>query len=193
VLIDFASNAEIYSFEQPVTHLYEIVSGAVRTCKVLDDGRRYIGAFYLRGDIFGYEGGTRHTLSSEAICASTIRKIRLKSLAASASRGPDAGLDALTLAADEMRRAQIQSSFVVKTATERVATFLLHMSRHSAGQTPVQLPMSRQDIADYLGLTIETVSRVFTQFEESGLILRASLRHIVIRDRKALDCMNASA
>lgn len=190
VLVEFSSSNEIYTFDDPADHIYKVVSGAVRVCKLLDDGRRYIGAFYLRGDVFGLESGPRHTYSCEAVCPTTIRMISRNVLTGSSSYGRSAELEILAIATSEMQRAQMHSSLLVKTASERVVNFLLQMSIYNIGPATFQLPMSRQDIADYLGLTIETVSRIFTQLEDSGIILRTPLRHIVVRDKHALEQMD---
>jgi CRP-like cAMP-binding protein len=80
---------------------------------------------------------------------------------------------------------------LIKTAQERVAGFLLEMAARAPGANEIELPMSRQDIADYLGLTIETVSRTLTQLEKSAAIAVPTSRHIVLRNRAALTRMNA--
>ena len=190
VLMEFAPNSEIYTLDDPADHIYKVVSGAVRTCRMLDDGRRHIGAFYLRGDVFGFESGSKHTFSCEAVCHSTIRMISCNALDRANGQGRSNGMQLLSIAAREMHRAQMQSSLLVKTASERVASFLLQMSAYNVGPATFQLPMGRQDIADHLGLTIETVSRIFTQMEESGVILRTPLRHILVRDKQALEQMD---
>jgi CRP-like cAMP-binding protein len=95
------------------------------------------------------------------------------------------------MAAAELQRAQDHVMLLIKTAQERVAGFLVEMSSRNAGASEVDLPMSRQDIADYLGLTIETVSRTLTQLENSGTIAVSTSRHIVLRSRRALNRLNA--
>src|SRR5690348_6983313 len=186
-LMDFATNAEIYGFDEPAGQIYKVVSGAVRTCKILDDGRRYIDSFYLQGDLFGFENRPKHELSCEAVCPS---KIQLVNRNASPPQVLEAdSLNLLSITAEEMRRAQIQGAMLVKTASERVVGFLLQISAHSGEPGTFQLPMSRQDIADHLGLTIETVSRGFTQLETSQIILRTPRRHMLVRNRKALERM----
>ena len=91
----------------------------------------------------------------------------------------------------ELRRVQEHSLVLIKSAEERVAGFLLEMAGRGTGGTTVELPMSRQDIADYLGLTIETVSRTFTQLVQSGAIALESSRRIMFRNRAALSRLNA--
>src|SRR5215468_343989 len=155
-VMPFARNREIYGENEPVKYLYRVLKGCVRTSKVHEDGRRQIAAFYLPGDVFGFEAGDRHTLSAEAIVDSQLLVLRRAAVAALAARDSSVAgqLWAMTIA--ELHRAQDQIMLVVRTAQERVAGFLLEMSRRSCDSDHINLPMSRQDIADYLGLTIET-------------------------------------
>jgi len=187
----FARNTEIYGENERVKYLYRVLKGCVRTSKVLEDGRRQIAAFYLPGDVFGFEAGDRHTLSAEAIVDSQLLALRRAAVAALAARDSSVAgqLWAMTIA--ELHRAQDQIMLVVRTAQERVAGFLLEMSRRSRDSDHINLPMSRQDIADYLGLTMETVSRALTQFKDAKAIALPTSRHIVLRDREALRRLNA--
>ena len=187
----FARNGEIYGENEPAEYLYKVISGAVRTYKVLNDGRRQIGAFYLPGDIFGLEIGEVHSFSAEAIVECKVMLIKRSSVVAIAGRSHDVANQLWTMTAKELQRAQAHIMLLIKTAQERVAGFLLEMaSRAPAGNT-VELPMSRQDIADYLGLTIETVSRTLTQLENSAAISVPSSRRIVLRNQAALNRLNA--
>ena len=187
----FARNGEIYGENEPAEYLYKVISGAVRTYKVLNDGRRQIGAFYLPGDIFGLEIGEVHSFSAEAIGECKVMLIKRSSVVALAGRSHDVANQLWTMTAKELQRAQAHIMLLIKTAQERVAGFLLEMaSRAPAGNT-VELPMSRQDIADYLGLTIETVSRTLTQLENSAAISVPSSRRIVLRNQAALNRLNA--
>ncbi len=187
----FARNGEIYGENEPAEYLYKVISGAVRTYKVLNDGRRQIGAFYLPGDIFGLEIGEVHSFSAEAIVECKVMLIKRSSVVALAGRSHDVANQLWTMTAKELQRAQAHIMLLIKTAQERVAGFLLEMaSRAPAGNT-VELPMSRQDIADYLGLTIETVSRTLTQLENSAAISVPSSRRIVLRNQAALNRLNA--
>ena len=94
------------------------------------------------------------------------------------------------MTAGELQRAQDHIMLLIKTAQERVAGFLLEMAARGASTGEIELPMSRQDIADYLGLTIETVSRTLTQLEKSAAIAVPTSRRIVLRNRAALNRMN---
>jgi CRP/FNR family nitrogen fixation transcriptional regulator len=187
----FVRNAEIYGENEPAEYLYKVMSGAVRTYKVLNDGRRQIGSFYLPGDVFGLEVGDLHSFSAEAVADTKVLVIKRSALVTLASRDTEVARQLWTMAARELQRAQDHIMLLIKTAQERVAGFLLEMAERNAGAMEVELPMSRQDIADYLGLTIETVSRTLTQLENSGAIAVPTSRHIVLRSRGALNRLNA--
>jgi CRP/FNR family nitrogen fixation transcriptional regulator len=187
----FSRNAEIYGENEPAEYLYKVISGAVRTYKVLNDGRRQIGSFYLPGDMFGLEVGNEHTFSAEAVADCKVLVIKRSALVALASRDNEVARQLWTMAAGELQRAQDHIMLLIKTAQERVAGFLLEMAGRNSGASEVELPMSRQDIADYLGLTIETVSRTLTQLENSGAIKVPTSRRIVLRSRGALTRLNA--
>ena len=186
----FSRNAEIYGENEPADYLYKVVSGAVRTYKVLNDGRRQIGSFYLPGDIFGLEVGDEHSFSAEAVVDCKVLVIKRSALVSLAGRDTEVARHLWTMAAAELQRAQDHIMLLIKTAQERVAGFLVEMSARNSGASEVDLPMSRQDIADYLGLTIETVSRTLTQLENSGAIAVPTSRRIVLRSRGALNRLN---
>jgi CRP-like cAMP-binding protein len=187
----FARNAEIYGENEPAEYLYKVISGTVRTYKVLNDGRRQIGAFYLPGDIFGLEVGDRHTFSAESIVDCKVLVIKRSSVISLATRENDVARQLWKMTAGELQRVQDHIMLLIKTAQERVAGFLLEMSARAPVGNEIDLPMSRQDIADYLGLTIETVSRTLTQLENSAAIAVPSSRRIVLRNRAALTRLNA--
>ena len=187
----FARDAEIYGECETADYLYKVVSGAIRTYKVLNDGRRQISSFYLPDEIFGLEVGGEHTFSAEAVADSKILVIRRSAVVALAGRDKEVARQLWRMTATELQRAQDHIMLLVKTAQERVAGFLLEMAARKPDASEVDLPMSRQDIADYLGLTIETVSRMVTQLEKSGTIALATSRRIVLRKRGALSRMNA--
>jgi len=186
----FTRGVEIYGEDEPADYVYKVIDGAVRTYKVLSDGRRQIGAFYLPGDIFGLEAGEEHNFSAEAVSDTTVLVIRRSSILGLAARDSDVSSQLLAFTARELNRAHDHIMLLVKTAQERVAAFLLEMAERLTGNS-VELPMSRQDIADYLGLTIETVSRTLTQLERSAAIELPTSRRIVLRNRGALSRLNA--
>jgi CRP/FNR family nitrogen fixation transcriptional regulator len=190
-LMPFARNSELYGENEPADYLYKVVSGTVRTYKVLVDGRRQIGGFHLPGDMFGFESGDGHTFSAEAITDCKILVIRRSAVIALAARDNDVAQQMWALTARELQRVQDHIMVLIKSAQERVASFLLEMAGRAAGGGAVELPMSRQDIADYLGLTIETVSRTLTQLEKTAAIELPTSRRIVLRNRSALSRLNA--
>ena len=189
--MSFAANSEIYGEDEPADYLYKIVSGTVRTYKVLVDGRRQIGAFYLPGDIFGLETADEHTFSAEAITDCKIIVIKRSTVMALATRDNEVARQMWALTARELQRVQEHSLALIKSAEERVAGFLLEMADRMPSGGAVELPMSRQDIADYLGLTIETVSRTLKILEDAATIEVAKRRRILLRNRSALRRLNA--
>jgi CRP/FNR family nitrogen fixation transcriptional regulator len=189
--IQFSRNYEIYGEEEPAEFLYQVVSGAVRTYRTLGDGRRQISAFYLPGDIFGVEAGEVHSCSAEAISDAQILVAKRSAVMARAEHEKSLARQLWTLTIRELQRVQEHSLALIKSAEERVAGFLIEMASRNTSGAAVELPMSRQDIADYLGLTIETVSRTFTQFVNSGTIALETSRRIQLRNRPALNRLNA--
>ena len=187
----FARNNEIYGEHEPSEYLYQVISGAVRTYRMLDDGRRQISAFYLPGDIFGVEADDMHLCSAEAICDSQILVAKRSAVMARAEHERSLARQLWMLTMRELQRVQEHSLALIKSAEERMAGFLLEMAGRNSAGVAVELPMSRQDIADYLGLTIETVSRTFTQFVHSGTIALETSRRIQLRNRPALNRLNA--
>jgi len=187
----FARNCEIYAEGDPADYLYKVVRGTVQTSKILADGRRQIGAFYLPGDVFGLEAGDEHAFSAEAIVESAVLVIKRSTLVALAARDNEAARQLWKLTARELARAQGHMLLLVKTAQERVADFLLEMAERAPHGDAVELSMSRQAIADYLGLTMETVSRTLSSLENEAAIELPTSRRIVLRNRPALKQMNA--
>lgn len=189
--MSFARNSEIYGENEPAEYLYKLISGTVRTSKILNDGRRQIGEFYLPGDIFGLEAGCEHGFSAEAITDAKVIVLKRSAIEALAARHSDVARQLWETTGCELQRMQEHILLLIKTAQERVAGFLLEMAARIKSADEVELPMSRQDIADYLGLTIETVSRTLTALENDAAIALPSSRRIVLRDPAALRRLNA--
>jgi CRP-like cAMP-binding protein len=188
--MSFARDAAIYGENEPSDYVYMILSGTVRVYKILQDGRRQIEGFYHAGDVFGLEFGADHASSAEAVTQTSLIVVRRSSVLAAATRDRNVADKLWSLTGRELEHARGHAMLLVKTAQERVASFLIAMANRLAGNV-VELPMSRQDIADYLGLTIETVSRTLTQFQQSSAIELPSSRRMILRDRQALASMNA--
>lgn len=189
-VMSYPRNTEIFGENEPADYVYKVISGSVRTYKILNDGRRQIGGFYLPGDIFGLQFSDEHALSAEAIADSKVLVVKRSALNALAGRDAGVGRDLFNLTSRELRRMQDRILLLVKSAQERVASFLLEMAERASAGNIVELPMSRQDIADYLGLTIETVSRTLTCLESAAAIEVPSSRRIVLRNRSTLNRLN---
>lgn len=167
--------------------LYRIVCGAVRTVRHSVDGRRQIGGFYYPGDLFGLDGEEGHAYSAEAMCATEVVVYRQKAPAEERSDRTD-----YCAAIAELSRTQHHLSLLGRrSASDKVASFLVDMARRD-GSDVASLPMSRQDMADYLGLAIETVSRVLGQFQIQGLVVFVSCRDFQIVRGAALNRLAAS-
>jgi CRP/FNR family transcriptional regulator, nitrogen fixation regulation protein len=188
--LSYPRNAEIFGENEPADYLYKVVSGSVRTYKILSDGRRQIGGFYLPGDIFGLQFAEEHSLSAEAVTDAKVLVVKLSALNSLAGRDAAVARQLFALTSRELRRMQDRILLLIKSAQERVASFLLEMAARLPAGNAIELPMSRQDIADYLGLTIETVSRTLTSLESAAAIEVPTSRRIVLRNRSALIRMN---
>jgi CRP/FNR family transcriptional regulator, nitrogen fixation regulation protein len=176
---------EVFGEGEPADHVYKVVRGAVRGFRVLSDGRRQICDFYLPGDIFGIERGAEHRITAEALTDSILVVARRSALAHENDGATARSL--WDLAMIELGRSQDHAlTLGRRSAGERVASFLVDMAERIGDGEHVELPMSRQDMADYLGLTIETVSRTLTQLQSSGMITLAGCRSIDLRKPRAL-------
>jgi CRP/FNR family transcriptional regulator, nitrogen fixation regulation protein len=187
-----AKDEEIFAEGDRAAYVYKVLSGVVRTSKLLSDGRRQIDAFHLSGDIFGIEAGDEYRFCAEAVGDCIGIAYRRSNLGALMVND--------TLLAQEMTMGMMRSLVRAqnhmlllgrKSALEKIATFLLDMAERTADTDALDLPMSRTDIADHLGLTIETVSRSFTQLERQGVIELPSARHVVLANKAALERLNA--
>jgi CRP/FNR family transcriptional regulator, nitrogen fixation regulation protein len=189
----FSRNAEIFGEGETADYAYRVISGAVRVIRFTSEGRRQILAFHLPGDLFGMEAGRTHTLSAEAVGDAEIVLVRRTVIDKAAKQDIKAAHAVIGLLQQQLQSAQ-EHALVLgrKGAGERVAAFLLQLCERLAAVGEIDLPMSRADIADYLGLTIETVSRAFTQMERDRAIALPSSRHVVFRDRSALHMLQAA-
>jgi CRP/FNR family nitrogen fixation transcriptional regulator len=180
---------EIYGEKEPAKYVYQVKKGAVRSYKLLSDGRRQIGAFHLAGDIFGLDNGESRRFTAEAVVETTVRLIRRQSLEIVAESDIIVARNLLSMTTSNLQHAENHMLLLGrKTALERVAAFLLEMDERMTAAEVMSLPMSRRDIADYLGLTIETVSRAVSQLNNAGILnfIGKTQREIVILDRQRL-------
>jgi CRP/FNR family nitrogen fixation transcriptional regulator len=185
----YKKGTEIYGEKEPAKYVYQVKSGAVRSYKLLSDGRRQIGAFHLASDIFGLENGSEHRFTAEAIVDTTVRLIKRQSLEVVADRDAIVARVLLKMTTSNLQHAEDHMLLLGrKTSLERVAAFLLEMDKRLTAAGVMALPMSRRDIADYLGLTLETVSRALSRLHELGSLdfIGNTQRQIVLLDRQQL-------
>jgi CRP/FNR family transcriptional regulator, nitrogen fixation regulation protein len=185
----YRRSAEIFGEGEPAEYVYQVTEGAVRSYKLLSDGRRQIGAFHLAGDMFGLENGGVHRFTAEAIVDTAVRLVKRVSLAHVAENDVTIARDLLNMTARNLRHAEDHMLLLGrKTSLERVAAFLLEMDRRLTAAGVLALPMCRRDIADYLGLTLETVSRALSVLHQKGVLgfLGQTQRQIVLLDRPKL-------
>jgi CRP/FNR family nitrogen fixation transcriptional regulator len=188
----YRKDEEIYGEDEPAEYVYQVIRGAVRTYKLLSDGRRQIGTFLLPEDVFGLESGMTHRLAAEAIIDTTVRLVKRRSLEQVAGSDVQVARKLWTMTAGELRHAEDHMLLLGrKNAMERVANFLLEMDRRLAVAGMMALPMCRRDIGDYLGLTLETVSRALSQLHSEGVLGFSGARQIVLRNRHRLRNMDA--
>ena len=180
----FAPGSEIYAQGEKAGNIYQVQFGAVRVYRLLADGRRQITAFYLSGEVFGLEADANHHFFAEAITGTNLRLFPRLKLG-------DISQELFSLTLRSLTRAQEHLLVLGRqTAAERVAAFLLDLADRQGGLEQVELPMSRMDIGDYLGLTIETVSRVFSKLKDKGIIALPTLRSAEIKKWNALQAMS---
>ena len=185
----YKKGSEVYGESEPAEYIYQVVEGAVRSHKLLSDGRRQIGAFHLAGDIFGLANGPVHRFTAEAIVDTTVRLMKRRSLEHVAESDAMVALNLLNMTTSNLQHAEDHMLLLGrKTSLERVAAFLLEMDRRLTAAGVLALPMSRRDIADYLGLTLETVSRALSYLHGKGILgfVGQSQRQIVLMDRAQL-------
>ena len=169
---------------------YKVVSGVVRVCKFLSDGRRQIEAFHVAGELFGLELGPERLLAAEAVTDCSIIVYRRRSVEQQAKSDHAISHQLFQHAMQGLAQAQVHSLLLGRRgAAEKVATFVLEWTAKAGRGDSLHLAMSRQDIADYLGLTIETVSRSMSQFERDGVIALSGARHMRVLDRDALQSL----
>ena len=185
----YQQGAEIYGEKEPARYVYQVKKGAVRSYKLLSDGRRQIAAFHLVGDIFGLAKSETHPFTAEAVVETTLRLIERQSLETVAVSDAAVTCSLLSMTTDNLQHAENHMLLLGrKTALERVAAFLMEMDGRLTAAGVMTLPMNRRDIADYLGLTLETVSRVLSKMRDGGVLdfKSKNQREIVILNRKRL-------
>ena len=183
----FERDAEVFPEGQVADHWYRVISGTVRLCKLFADGRRQIAEFYFDGDCFGLEMQPERLFAAEAIGRVVTMRYPHRATEQLLSQTPQLAHSMRGAVVHDLAIAQMRMLLLGRmTAAERVATFLLKMFDRSGTGSVIDLPMSRSDIADYLGLTIETVCRVITSFRRAGIISTPKAYRIELCNRSAM-------
>jgi CRP-like cAMP-binding protein len=180
--------AEIHGQDDPAEFCYRVLRGCVRTARLTEDGRRQVVEFLLPGDVFGFAAIDTHDVAAQAVSPVTLRRYPRRMVEALAERNMALALRLRAMVARDLRGAYDRLMLLGrKTATERLASLLLELAARlpHGPQGRIELPMNRTDIADHLGLTIETVSRMLALLKRDGTIAIARAG-VQIRDRAAL-------
>ncbi|WP_024508058.1 helix-turn-helix domain-containing protein [Bradyrhizobium sp. ARR65] len=173
--VQFAACETVFAEEELTTSFYSLLAGVMRLYKLLPDGRRQIVGFSLPGDFLGMSTSGRNNFSADAIGSVEVCRFAKAAFLRFAEDRPHLLHRINELAVRELSQARDHMVLLGRrSAEEKVATFLINwrdrLARQAEPSATLSLPMSRQDIADYLGLTIETVSRTFTKLERDGVI-----------------------
>ena len=176
---------------EPADHLFNITEGVVKVYRLLPDGRQQVTGFLTKGDFLGLGADTTYAFSAEAVTRVRYCRFEREALYKLMSEFPKVEKRLLAMTVSELSAAHEQMLLLGrKSAQERVASFLVMLSRRMGrlGERDdvIALPMTRLDIADYLGLTIETVSRTFTQFRKKGLIIAPRFGRVRLKNYAAL-------
>src|SRR5271168_3824283 len=167
--------------------IFDVLEGVVRVYRIMSDGRRAIVGFIHPGDVLGVSFQDRYLFTAEAVTKVKVRRFARGRFFAMINESPALRPQLFATLCDEMSAAQDQMLLLGrKTAEERVVSFLLAVRRKDARGEEIELPMSRQDMADYLGLTIETVSRMMTSLTRRGLIAAGARHTLTLRKLSAL-------
>jgi CRP/FNR family nitrogen fixation transcriptional regulator len=189
-VLKFKRNTAVFNEGDPARHVYKVISGAVRTCRVLMDGRRQIADFTLPGDFFGLDWQSERGFTAEAIADAVVVSYPRAQLEMIAET--QVAVQKLLMSLLCKSLASTQNHVVMlgrQTAHERLAWFLLSIMGRSDDDADLDLPMSRLDIADYLGLTIETVSRGISQFKRQQLITVTGSHKVTLKNVGALEAI----
>lgn len=172
-------------------NIYKIESGLVRLYRILNDGRRQIISFRFAGDILGFETGTARHCGAEAVTSVKVRSLDQNSAYRRLRDEPALAPQLVSLLSQELENARGQIAVLNRrSAIEKLAAFILELHRRQGECGTVEIPLSRTDIADFLGLTIETVSRNLTKLRTRRIIELPRIHSLIIVD---LDCLEALA
>jgi CRP/FNR family nitrogen fixation transcriptional regulator len=192
VVMNFTADRQIYAEGDEARSFYKVVSGVVRTCRFLSDGRRQIDAFHMAGEVFGFEAGKDHRMAAEAVSDCTVVAYRRRGLEEVIAHDEKLGRWFFSHAMNSLALTREHLLLLGRgSAAQKISAFLLEAAEREGSDGFIDLAMSRQDIADYLGLTIETVSRTLSQLERDGAIKLPTARRILLKDKRALRMLNA--
>ncbi len=192
--VALAASETLFDEGEAAEHVFNVTEGTLKIFKLLPDGRRQVTGFLFAGDFLGLANQQTYAFSAEAVTPARLCRFQRRQIDGLLTRHPEMERRLLSKASHELAEAQEQMLLLGrKTARERVASFLLLLSRRASqrGATadPVPVPMSRTDIADYLGLTTETVSRSFTRLKGDGLIQLLPAGKVALTRRDALETL----
>ncbi|MDF2368322.1 helix-turn-helix domain-containing protein [Sneathiella sp.] len=178
----------VYREFEEAKYLYSVVTGEIRLANLLDDGRRQVTAFKSAGEVIGEEKNGYYQSDAEAVCDTVVCQIPIKALDKFLTEMPSIQTALTAKVLDELLALRRHAILLGrKTPIEKVATFLINRAGKASGnpsnEIQVELTMGRNDIADFLGLTIETVSRTITKLRKMGLLEVPSNHSILIKDR----------
>ena len=183
----FTRDQEIFSEGEMSDCWFRMISGAVRICKCLPDGRRHIIEFCFAGDCFGLPASGTRAATAEAVGDVVVMRYPRRAADRLIDESPLLARQMYDRTLRELIKTQTHTLVLSRmTASERLASFLLEIAERPDTASALDLPMSRYDIADYLGLTMETVCRTFTAFKRDGLIGLPTPQHVELHDREAL-------
>lgn len=189
--IEVPAHKAIFEEASPASHVFNVTAGAVKIYKLLPDGRRQVTGFLFPGDFLGLTHNDSYAYSAEALTPTELCRFPRRKLEALLQEMPKLERRLLGIASHELAAAQDQMMLLGrKSARERVVSLLLMLSNSAVKRgrppDPVALPMNRGDIADYLGLTMETVSRVLSQLKTKGLIQLLDEKQVRLAKPEAL-------
>lgn len=196
--VRYERNRTIYFEGDEAASCFRVRSGTVRLCKMTEDGRRQIAAFLTAGDVFGWVDGSVYNFSAEAVTDVTLEKFQRQRIDRAIAEDPAMGRRILALLSSQLADAHDHLLLLGRmTAYERIATFLLDLAKRQRKSGPaggpIELPMNRRDLADYLGLTVETVSRVMNALKRKGVIFFSSPEDVELKQNAALQRLAMAA
>jgi CRP/FNR family transcriptional regulator len=189
--VEIEAHQPIFDEAERAEHVFNVTEGAVKIYKLLSDGRRQITGFLFPGDFLGLTHNENYAYSAEALTRTKLCRFPRQKLEGLLDELPKLEQRLLGMASHELAAAQDQMILLGrKSAKERVVSFLIMLSnaalRHGQPDNPVSLPMTRNDMGDYLGLSLETVSRALTQLKTQGLIQLMDERRVRLAKPEAM-------